>query len=189
MTTFEYLAVFVSIVIGLAVVRLLRGVIELFTTEGIRPYWVHTAWLAFHLVWLPYFWWFTFGWRTQETWTYPLFLFLVAYSMVVYATIAALVPDDPPADCEAYFFRVRRPIFGLLVTIMVMDGVDSILKGPENLDRLGPTYFPVLALWIAGHAYAAYSDSRRYHRIWVVVYFAVQTIWSMGVWAAVFGSQ
>ena len=76
MTTFEYLAVFVSIVIGLAVVRLLRGLIELATGEGLESYWVHTAWLAYHVLWLPYFWWFTFGWRNQSDWTYPLFFFI-----------------------------------------------------------------------------------------------------------------
>ena len=188
MTTFEYLAVFVSIVVGLAVVRLLRGVVAIATGRGLRPYWIHTTWLAFHLIWLPYFWWFTFGWRTQEVWTFPLFLFVVAYSMVVYAVIAALLPEDSSGlrDFEEYYFSARRPLFGLLALIMVMDGADSILKGPENLDRLGPTYFPVLGLWIVGHVIASQTENRRYHAAWVVVYLVVQTLWSMGVWAAVF---
>jgi hypothetical protein len=38
MTTFEYLAIFVSIVVGLAVVRLLRGLVAASTTEGLRGY-------------------------------------------------------------------------------------------------------------------------------------------------------
>ena len=189
MTTFEYLAVFVSIVVGLAVVRLLRGLVSLATGEGLKPYWVHTTWLVFHVLWLPYFWWFTFGWRNQAEWAYPLFFFIVAYSMTAYAVIAALLPDTPSGarDYEEYFFRARRPLFGLLVLVMVMDGTDSILKGPENLERLGPTYFPVLGLWIVGHTVAAWTDSRRYHAGWVVIYFVVQTLWSMGVWAEAVG--
>jgi hypothetical protein len=189
MTTFEYLAVFVSIVIGLAVVRLLRGLIELATGEGLESYWVHTAWLAYHVLWLPYFWWFTFGWRNQSDWTYPLFFFIVAYSMTAYAVIAALLPDTRSGvrDYEEYFYRARRPIFGLLMLVMVMDGIDSALKGPENLERLGPSYFPILGLWILGHFVASLTDSRRYHAAWVTVYFAVQTLWSMGVWAEAFG--
>jgi hypothetical protein len=191
MTTFEYLSVFVSIVIGLAVVRLLRGLVRIATGESGRPYWVHTMWLVFHVLWLPYFWWFTFGWRTQPTWTYPLFFFIVAYAMIVYALIAALVPDSSGGtrNFEEYFYRVRRPLFGLLVAVMVMDGLDSILKGPENLERLGGTYFPVLAVWILGHSIAAWSESRRYHAVWVLVYFAVQTTWSMGAWAEAFGGS
>ncbi len=191
MTTFEYLAVFVSIVIGLAVVRLLRGLVSIATAEAVRPYWVHTTWLVFHLLWIPYFWWFTFGWRDQLSWTYPLFFFLVAYSMIVYAVIATLLPDTLSGirDYEEYFYRVRRPLFFLLMMVMVMDGLDSVLKGPENIERLGPTYFPVLGLWIVGHAIASYTASKRYHAAWVVVYFAVQTLWSMGVWAEAFGAR
>jgi hypothetical protein len=190
MTTFEYLSVFISIVVGVAMVRLIRGMVEIATGQSGKPYWIHTLWMVLYLLWLPYFWWFTFGWRNQEVWTYPLFFFIVLYSMVIYAFIATLVPSDPGdvEDFEEFFYSVRRVFFGLLGGLWVLDGIDSILKGPENLERLGPLYFPIVGLGIAGNLVAAWTDSRRYHTFWVIAYFLFQTLWSMGTWASVLPS-
>jgi hypothetical protein len=70
-----------------------------------------------------------------------------------------------------------------------MDGLDSVLKGRGNLERLGPTYFPILGLGIGGHATASQTENRRYHAAQVIVYFSVQTLWSKGVWAEPFGTS
>ena len=172
MTTFEYLAVFVSIVVGLAVVRLLRGVVAIATGRGLRPYWIHTTWLAFHLIWLPYFWWFTLNWQTVEAWTFFPFFFLVGFSMIVFAAIAVLVPEklsDSP-DLKQYYFRVRRPFFLLMASISALDIVDTLLKGVDNLERVGGIpYIIFSSLVVVGHLVGSWTDSDRYHAIWVVL--------------------
>jgi len=44
-TQFEYIAVLVSVIAGLGIVHLLRGVARFFTARNIyKPYWVHLLW-------------------------------------------------------------------------------------------------------------------------------------------------
>ncbi len=190
MTTFEYLSVFISIVLGLAVVRLLGGLVAVVTRSGGRPYWVYTAWLSYFVLWLPYFWWFTLDWREQEVWTFLLFFFVVAYAMLNYALVVVLVPNPSTEtlDYEAVFFRVRRPFFRLFTVVLLVDMADSILKGPENIAGLGPTYFPLVGALVLGHIVASMTDSRWYHGAWVSISFLVFILFSLNVWADVFSS-
>jgi hypothetical protein len=190
-TTFEYLSVFVSIVIGLAVVRLLSAFALILTREGVRQYWVHTTWIAYYLVWLPYFWWFTLGWRDRDVWTFGLFLFVVAYAMLAFLAIVILVPPEVPETTgyEEHFFRVRRPFFVALTALFLMDLVDSVAKGPDNLAGLGPTYFPLMAVLITGHVAAAITTNRRYHAAWVVFVVGMFITFSIGPWADVWGAS
>ena len=191
MTTFEYLSVFVSIVIGLAVVRLLGAFAVMLTRDGVRLYWVHATWMTYYLLWLPYFWWFTLGWRDRTVWTYPLFFFLVAYAMLAFLVIVILIPreDAEVTDYEEHFFRVRRPFFIALTALFLMDVVDSIAKGPENLAGLGPTYFPLMAGLTAGHLAAAFTSRRWYHSLWVIVVVGMFLVFSIGPWADVWAAS
>lgn len=187
MTTFEYLSVFISIVVGLGVVHVLGGVGMLLNRRAERTYWVHTTWVVFLVFWLPYFWWFTFDWRRVDTWTFPLFMFVVAYAMLSYLVTVVLVPTDPPdvADLEAYFFRVRPRFFMLLVLMNFADLLDAFLK-PGNLADLGSTYLPVMAFLTLGHAVAALTDDRRVQGTWVVTHAACVVGFGLGIWADVF---
>ena len=58
MTTFEYLAVLVSVIVGLGITQLLGGVARLIThrTEH-KLYWVHLVWAATIFLSLVSFWW------------------------------------------------------------------------------------------------------------------------------------
>ncbi len=52
MSQFEYVAVLISIIVGLALTQILRGVGRMVTTkDGPRPYWVHLVW-TFYLFFL-----------------------------------------------------------------------------------------------------------------------------------------
>jgi len=86
-TTFEYLSVFISIVIGLGVVRVLGGVAAIIDRQDARSYWVHSAWVGYFVFYLPYFWWLTFDWRREELWTFPVFMFVVFFAMLAYLTV------------------------------------------------------------------------------------------------------
>jgi len=161
LTTFEYLSVFISIVVGLGVVRVLGGIGSILMGRG-KAYWVHTAWVAYFAIYLPYFWWFTFDWRRTDTWTLPVFLFVVFFAMLAYLTTFVLVPEEPAdlEDREAYFFRVRPRFFSLLALFAMADVVDTILK-PGNVEDVGPTYWPLMAVVIVGQITGARTDHRR----------------------------
>ena len=80
MTPYEYLTVFVSVVIGLAIVHLLSGVsLILDTRVKERVDWVHAVWTGNVFVTTLLVWWFNFNLTGVHVWTLPHFLTLVAY--------------------------------------------------------------------------------------------------------------
>ncbi len=187
MTTFEYLSVFISIVIGLGVVRVLGGVAAILNQKEVRSYWVHTTWIAYFVVWLPYFWWFTFDWRTEAIWTLPVFLFVVFFAMLAYLCTVVLVPTHRSdlENLEAYFYRARPRFFALYTILMVADVIDTVLK-PGNLADVGASYFPVMAIVILGNLVGAVTENKRFHEIWVVVIVLITLSFGFGVWSDVF---
>ena len=190
MTTFEYLSVFISIVIGLGVVRVLGGVAAIIDRQDARSYWVHSAWVGYFVFWLPYFWWFTFDWRHQETWTLPVFLFVVIFAMLAYLTVFVLVPtrDSEVADRAAYFDRVRPRFFSLFALLMIADVVDTLLK-PGNLDDVGSSYGPIMGVIILGSIVGAINEHRLFHQIWVVAMIMLTLTFGFGIWADIFSSE
>jgi hypothetical protein len=187
LSTFEYLSVFISIVIGLAVVHALRGLVQLFGGPGSKPYWIHTGWVLYLIYWLPYFWWFTLDWQKQQTWVFPLFFFVVLYSMLVYVLCVVLVPlgEISSQDMEAYYFKNHRKLFSIWTVVLLFDVVDAFLKGPENVEALGPTYVPVTVVFILSLLVAAITPNRRYHAALLVVWL-VSIGWDLITYADVF---
>lgn len=48
---YQHVVVVMSIVLGLSVTQLLKGLAQLYRTHNrIRPYWLHTAWVIFLIV-------------------------------------------------------------------------------------------------------------------------------------------
>ncbi len=168
-------------------VRLLGGVAEILDRKEVQPYWVHSAWVAYFVVWVPYFWWFTFDWRLEETWTFSLFLFVVVFAMLVYLCIVLLVPTrrSDLENLEDYFYRVRPRFFSVWALVMVADVIDSVLK-PGNIADVGPSYFPVMAFIVLGNVVGALTDRKRFHEVWVVTTVVLTLTFGLGIWADVF---
>ena len=74
MDQFNYLAVLISIILGLGITQLLSGVGRLLQARGhVRLYWPTLAWVAVLLVVHVQTWWAMFGLRTLQTWTFAAF--------------------------------------------------------------------------------------------------------------------
>lgn len=74
MDQFEYLSVLISIIVGLGITHLLTGVGRfLGGPDAPRVFGVHVAWTVNLILYQSFFWWFTFTWVDQETWTFGLF--------------------------------------------------------------------------------------------------------------------
>jgi hypothetical protein len=173
MTIFEYVSVFISIVLALGVVHVLTGAVRLFGDEKARPYWVHSLWTLNLLVFLAFFWWFSFDWRLQEVWTFPLFLFVVGFAMLLYVLCVVLVPINPPDafDYREFFFGKHRQIFLLWGTVWVVDILDTVLKGSDNLERMGgSSVLYVMTGVTLAHFAAALTSHRRVHEVWAVIF-------------------
>jgi hypothetical protein len=165
MTTFEYLLVLVSIIVGLGIAHILSGVGRIISHPSRqRVYWVHLLWVAWAFGWLILFWWAEFQRSMTETWTPSAYLFLIIFAVVLYLFCVILLPRETPdgADYRQYYYSRRRWIFGLFIGVMLMNMIENItLSDPMQ----SPTFQPVqyLAVVCGPALIAAISTKERFH--------------------------
>jgi hypothetical protein len=188
MAMFDYVMVLASVIIGLGVTQLLQGVATVIQhPERKRAYWVHLIWVAFIFFNTVFWWWWQFSYRGVETWTFPLYLFVILYAVVMYINCAMLIPADMDgyADFKDFFYSRRRWIFGALIVFLVMDLVDTSLKGSAHFANLGPEY----PLRIAGYGAlclaGAITRNQRFHATAALLGIAYQVTWAIRYFATV----
>jgi len=136
-TSFEYIMVLVSIIIALAIAHLLTAAAE--TVHRLRGHGepivldaVYSMWIAYVLIWLISFWWWEFKFQEVVTdWHFGLYLFVIAYAIVLYMLAAILVPHRMQGVTRSYdyFVKGRKWFFGTLMLAQVVDIADTFLKG------------------------------------------------------------
>lgn len=182
MSTFEYLAVLVSIIIGLAVAHLLQAIGRVISDpRGEKLYWIHTLWVCQTLTFLIYFWWFELGYRNVERWSAPLYVFVVGYATVLYLTSVVIVPLKPQPDYEEYFFARRRWIFGFILLALLLDQLDTFMKpmGPGAAAVDADRSTVMVPLYVAAFGTAMVTKNRMYHAVLAIVWFCLT---ATGLW-------
>jgi hypothetical protein len=172
---FEFIAVLVSIVAGLGVVRLLNGVSQ-FLSVGRRPYWVHLLWTfnVFHFI--VFFWWFLWRWTAIAEWNLLLFLFILMYAVVMYLLCALLYPTgEERSDFKEVFYEKRKWFFALWVIAILMDIVDTYWKAQYGLSSYGSFLVVIWGLIITGSLIAFWTENRRYHAAWAIMFVIIMS--------------
>lgn len=182
MTIFEYVAVLVSIVVGLAMAHLLSGLGRMISdVVRWKVYWVHLVWVGYVFFYLVFFWWWEFRFVTVEEWTFGLYLFVILYAVLLYLVTVILVPRGFPAggDFEQYYYARRKWFFGLMIAVSLVDTVDTLVKGWDYALTLGLQYW---AIGIAAHlllfALAIKSANRTFHAAVVVAVTLYEFYWA-----------
>ncbi len=137
MNRFEYVMVLISIIVGLAMAHLLDGVggiIDRRSGKGpeLKLSVAHGAWLVFTFVWLVQLWWREFRFsELHPQWTIELYLFLVTYAVALFLPAVILVPRSwgGVESLDRYFLERRAWFYSGLLAVIVLDVVDSYLKG------------------------------------------------------------
>jgi hypothetical protein len=182
MGMFEYIAVLTSIIIGLGIAHLLQGVARLVQHPGReRVYWVHLTWVAYMFLLSVFWWWWEFRLGEIETWTFGLYIFVIAYAVNMYLLCALLFPSDLEGydGYEAYFFSRRRWFFALASLSFLVDLADSALKGLDHLMGLGVEYLVATPLQAVLLVFAALTPSRAYHQTLAVGMLLYQVWWAV----------
>ncbi len=177
MTFFEYIAVLVSIIIGLGITNILSGVARLAQHPGRdRVFWIHLLWALYCFVLLIFFWWWEFALAEVEQWTFALYLFVVFYAVICYLLCALLFPSDLQGydGFRDYFLSRRRWFFGVLALAFVVDFADTLLKGGAHLESLGWAYSFKTGLHVALCLVAMNTKKVWFHGTFVVLAFAYQ---------------
>lgn len=181
MGVFEYISVLTSIVIGLALAHLLRGVAELVQHPDRKEvYWVHLLWVVFMLLQTVLWWWWQFALESVTEWTLQVYFFLLLYAFILYLLCALLFPSDLEgyAGYEDYLISRRGWFFGLLAAFFIVDLVDTWLKGVEHFLSLGPLYPIQNGLYALGSVVAAFSTRRAYHGAFALVAVSYLVVWA-----------
>lgn len=164
MSSFEFLSVLISVVVGLAITHLLSGAGNLLHRRGERLSAVHGVWTVFIFAYLVIYWWtVVFGWQERETWNILLFLFVLIYGVLLYLLCVVLYPSTPPPgwDLQAHFLNLRRWFFGLWIVTLAAELADTWLKG--HFDDLAVAYVPLVASWFALSLWGLRTRNPRHH--------------------------
>jgi hypothetical protein len=166
---FEYLTVLISVVVGLSVTSFLTNVVRIIHVRGdVTISWVQLLWSVVILIWTIAFWWFTFVLAEQPQWTFPLFVFLLAYSTLLFFLMALLFPEGVPADHDyrAQFMRNRAWFFGVLLLFLCLDLIDYVIKHSKDVSIVGHLpYAAFVGPLIVLSVFALRTENPVFHRV------------------------
>lgn len=127
MTPFEHLSVLISIVLGLGIARLLWSVHQIAQAhERIRLYWLPLLWTALVFVIQVEWWWASFEFRQQMSWTFFYFLFVLMSPVTLYLAAVFVLPEieeKTPYDLRTYYYRNRGWFFSMIASGTALDAV------------------------------------------------------------------
>lgn len=125
---FVHVRIVIGIIVGLGVTHLLRNAAHFIEHPGReRTWWVHLAWALATFLYIVGFWWWEFALTTIPHWSFPIYLFLILYAVLLYLQCALLFPEDIAdySGYQDYFMSRRRWFFGTVAALYAVDIVDS----------------------------------------------------------------
>jgi len=163
MSEFEFLFTGVSIVIALAVARLLEGLRDSF--DPTRRFWIHYLWVITRLMAALNVFWSAFDDLGRTDNDFVLFASLITPPAVLFLQANALLTAHPGTvrDWASHFWSVRRWFFGSNVILVLASSFTYTYSGasgfPYAMMGIG------LALSVAGYV----SSNMRVHGVLVVM--------------------
>jgi hypothetical protein len=146
MSSFEFISILMSIVIGLGVTNLLAGLGRAFYRRRETPMdEVHIVLTAGTLLLLILQWWVTFKWNTETHWTFDHYLALIIWAVSMYLLTVFLYPPDL-SDVEEHQGRFERNRSGFYSSFIVMCLLDIVQAAIH-----GDLFHPIWYLPYAGH--------------------------------------
>lgn len=138
--SYQHLVVVMSIVLGLSVTQLLKGLAQIYRTHNrIRPYWLHTAWAVFLVVFSLMLWWLFWSYRSIEDWSFVRFVLYLSPMILFYFLTSIVIsdPSDPVTSYKEYFFATRVGFFGTFAAVVLLAHVAGVVV--RQLPALDPS--------------------------------------------------
>lgn len=148
-SAFEYVTVFISIILGLGVTQILTGIADLVHQSGrVKVYWPHMVWVLLVLILHVLEWFITFELRTFNGWRLPVFLFVLLYPIVLFITARLLFPfglSDEMVDLKDFYYKNYRKIFLFASILAFLSLLDNFIMRAYLLeDLIGPSLVLIL---------------------------------------------
>ena len=180
MSTFEYLSVLLSIIIGVGITHQIMGLGRLIShSSGRRIYWIHLVWTLNIILFFVVYWWWAFNLRLLGEWSFLPYLIVLLEPSLLCLAGAILYPISMPPDLEfkTHFHTSRRAFFTVLFVIAISDLALVTVTAPSgHVASLGWPYYVFLVLGLPGAIIAAVVDDERFHGAFSVAY----GIWLLG---------
>ncbi len=178
MSLFEYISVLSSIIIGLGITQLLRGVVNIIhhPEEG-KPYATHLIWVLSMFLISVVWWWFQFTLADNQQWTFQSYCFLIAYAVTIFLMCAVLIPSRISSfgSYKEFFFSKKQWFFGFFILQRLVDILDTLLKG--GVDRylsFGPEYWLSSPIQIALAVVAISTRNEKFHAVFAIAIILLQ---------------
>ena len=180
MSAFEYFSVFMSIILGLAVVHLLGG-LSLILDQRVqaRLYGVHLIWVLNMFSLIIWVWWGNWQLNDVESFSPLHYVAMVLFSVVLYLMCGLLFPvkGREVEDFHQQFELNRSRFFylglALVIAALLKGYVDrQVLEEPDTLERL--VMLAILALLFS---IAARTPARLYQTALALTFFLFSLRW------------
>jgi len=172
---YQHVVVVMSIVLGLSLTQLLKGLAQLYRTRNrVRPYWLHTAWVVLLVFFSLVLWWLFWNYRSIEDWSFFRFVLYLSPMIVFYFLTSIVIPDpsDPVTSYKDYYFSSRAGFFGTFaLQIVLAHAAGVVVRGLPLLDPADPLRLAMVALLLI----AMRSASARVHAV-VLTLFAIAMV-------------
>ena len=167
MSPFEFVTIFCSLILGLALTHIFRAVSDLYEIrERVKTYWLNSLWVVTVGMWTIYQWWGLWALSLElESWYYAQYWFLVINLSSIYFFTTLVLPkatDEGIIDLEAHYFSVHKAFFSIVAfSLFTTVAVNYSLFGKPMISDM--TIMP----FIVGCAAvgAVFTESRLYHKI------------------------
>jgi len=130
MAAYEHVVVVMSIVLGLAVTQLLKGIAQLYQRRAaVRTYWLHTAWAVLLVLFSFLLWWTFWNYRGIEEWDFLRFVIYLSPTIAFYFLTSMTFPDpaEKVTDLRQHYFANRSGFFGAFAVYGVLAGLTAVV--------------------------------------------------------------
>src|SRR5205814_5496145 len=140
MSSFEFIAALMSIIIGLGVTNLIAGAGRAFYRRNENPLdELHIVLTLATLLLLALQWWVTFKWNTEVNWSFDKFLLLIVWTITLYMLTVFLYPPDlsEAEEHQARFERNRSGFYSSFIAMCLLD----IVQAAIHADLFHPIWY------------------------------------------------
>lgn len=165
MEAYGHLRVLISMILGLAITRILAGLSRrIQSPQRTRGMLLQVVWALIVLLGAVHFWWWEFGLRQIGAWHFGAYAFVLAYTALHFLMATLIFPDSVQdhGDTEQFFALRRRWFFALFALSFCFDYFDTLMKGVAHVHELGPEYPVRLLLGIAVGLAGCFMQDRRH---------------------------
>ena len=166
MSPFEFVTVFVSLIVGFALAHILRAVSDLYEIrERVKPYWLNSLWVATVIMWSIFTWWGLWMLSIELTeWTYAQYWILVINISSIYFFTTLVLPkaiDEGIIDLEKHYYSVHKAFFSVVAFSLFSSAIVNYSLFGQPL--IGPmTIMPCIVGCAA--IGGVFTNSKSYHK-------------------------